>query len=115
MATPTTGGIPEGSFQNPVLRADFPDPGLLFAEGLYYAYATNGSGKNVQLARSADLVEWELLTDAMPSLPTWAKLGGSFVWAPEVIQIGEQYVLYYTARDKAADRQCIGVATSDKP
>ncbi len=115
IATPTTGGIPEGSFQNPVLRADFPDPGLLFADGLYYAYATNGSGKNVQLARSTDLVEWELLTDAMPSLPVWAKLGGSFIWAPEVIQIGEQYVLYYTARDKAADRQCIGVATSDKP
>ncbi|HYF64589.1 MAG TPA: glycoside hydrolase family 43 protein, partial [Herpetosiphonaceae bacterium] len=57
----------------------------------------------------------EVLSDAMPALPKWAKLGGSFVWAPEMIQIGEQFVLYYTARDKAADKQCIGVATAAKP
>jgi len=51
----------------------------------------------------------------MPALPKWAKLGGSYVWAPDVIKIGDKYVMYYTARDKQADRQCIGVATSDKP
>lgn len=102
-------------FQNPVLRANFPDPGLLKVEDTYYAYATNGASKNVQLARSTDLIRWEILTDAMPSLPTWAQLGGGYVWAPEVIEIEGQYVLYYTARDKEADRQCIGVAVSDSP
>jgi beta-xylosidase len=114
-AMATTESVSEEIFENPVLRTDFPDPGVLEVDGVYYAYGTNASGKNVQLARSTDLVEWELLTDAMPALPSWAMLGGSFIWAPEVIQIGEQFVLYYTARDKAADRQCIGVATSDKP
>jgi beta-xylosidase len=84
-------------------------------EGIYYAYATNASGKNIQVARSEDLVTWRVLVDAMPALPTWARLGGSLVWAPEVMQIGDKYVLYYTARDKESDRQCVGVATSDKP
>jgi beta-xylosidase len=102
-------------FQNPILRANFPDPGMIEVDGTYYAYATNGASKNVQLARSTDLLRWEQLTDAMPSLPVWAQLGGGYVWAPEVMEIEGQYVLYYTARDKEADRQCIGVAVSDAP
>lgn len=106
---------PQGQFQNPVLRADFPDPSVIFVDGVYYAYATNSAGRNVQRARSNDLVAWEQMPDALPALPPWASLGGSLVWAPEVIQIGEQFVLYYTARDKQSNRQCIGVATSADP
>jgi beta-xylosidase len=106
---------PPGSFENPVLRSDFPDPFVLNANGTYYAYATNGSGKNIQTAQSPDLVHWTVGRDAMPALPKWAKLGGSYVWAPEVIANGSGYLMYYTARDKAADRQCVGVASGDKP
>jgi beta-xylosidase len=112
---PTAVVVPPGSFQNPVLRQDFPDPFVLNANGTYYAYATNGSGKNIQTAQSPDLVHWTVGRDAMPALPKWAKLGGSYVWAPEVIANGSGYLMYYTARDKAADRQCVGVATGDKP
>lgn len=105
----------EPTFQNPVFRHDFPDPGIIQVDGTYYAYATNAAGRNVQLAQSTDLVDWELLRDALPALPAWAQLGGSYVWAPEVIQIDDTFVLYFTARDKEADRQCIGVAVSDSP
>ena len=105
----------EGTFTNPVLRGDFADPFVLKEGATYYAYATNASGRNIQVATSPDLVKWTLLSDAMPSLPTWAKLGGSLVWAPEVMKISDKYVLYYTARDKASNKQCVGVATSDKP
>ena len=103
----------EDTFQNPVLKYDFPDPGIMQVGDTYYAYATNASGRNVQAARSTDLVKWELLTDAMPALPKWAK--GGLTWAPEVIQIGDRFALYFTARDKESNRQCVGVATSDKP
>ena len=112
-STTTAAVVGEGSFQNPVLKYDFPDPGILKVDGTYYAYATNTSGRNVQLARSTDLVRWDLLTDAMPALPTWAK--GGLTWAPEVIQVGERFALYFTARDKQSNKQCVGVATSDKP
>ncbi len=114
-AAPTAVVIPPGSFQNPVLQQDFPDPFVLNANGTYYAYATNGSGKNIQVAQSSDLVQWKTGHDAMPALPTWAKLGGSYVWAPEVIARGDGYLMYYTARDKASDRQCVGVATGTTP
>lgn len=110
VATPTA-----DEFRNPVLRSDFPDPHIIEVDDTYYAYATNGSGKNVQLAISSDLIKWELRTDAMPALGRWVRLGNPMVWAPEVIQIGEQFVLYYTAHDKASDKQCVGVAVAAKP
>jgi len=103
------------TFENPVLQNDFADPDVIKAGDTFYAFATNANGKNVQVSRSKDLVDWDLSTEAMPALPSWAQLGGSYVWAPAVIQIGDKYVMYYTARDKTADKQCIGVATSDKP
>jgi len=103
------------TFQNPVLRRDFADPGVILVGDTYYAYSTNAASRNVPLATSTDLVHWDYQADAMPSLPAWAQLGGSYVWAPEVIEIGDQFNLYFTARDKEADRQCVGVAVSDKP
>lgn len=113
--TSASPAVPAGDFENPVISSDFPDPGILQVGNTYYAYATNAYGKNVQVARSMDMVHWEMLPDAMPALPTWAQPGGSYVWAPAVIQIGNTYVMYYTARDMQSNRQCVGVATSDKP
>jgi beta-xylosidase len=81
----------------------------------FYAYATNAFGKHVQVARSDDLVQWELLPDALPALPAWVDLSNSQVWAPAAIQIGNQFILYYTARDQQSQRQCVGVATSTRP
>jgi beta-xylosidase len=104
-----------GEFVNPVIESDFPDPGVINVNGTYYAYATNSEGKNIQLATSTDLVEWKMLPDALPEHPSWANPEFGFVWAPEVVDTGGRYVMYYTARVKDTSTQCLGVATSDKP
>jgi beta-xylosidase len=65
--------------------------------------------------RSPDLVNWESLGDALPALPKWSVLNSGYTWAPGVMQIEDRFVMYYVARDKAVDRQCIGVATSNDP
>ena len=63
-------------------------------------------------------MEWEHLGDAMPDLPPWT-LGDT--WAPEGFQVGDGFVMYYTARFFGAERpdgrgsQCIGRAVSDAP
>ncbi|WP_243398510.1 glycoside hydrolase family 43 protein [Deinococcus koreensis] len=101
------------TFSNPVLDANFPDPFILRAGGLYHAYATNGVGGNVPHAVSRDLVTWERSADALPTLAAWAEPG--LTWAPEVIGLRGQFVLYYTARDQRSDRQCIGVAVAAQP
>lgn len=108
----------------PVLREDFPDPHIVEHDGEFTAYATNPpkAPVNVQMASSRDLVDWQsvrdpakpkALLDALPELGAWAKKG--WTWAPEVIAAGGKWVLYYTARERRSDLQCLGVATASNP
>jgi beta-xylosidase len=94
---------------------DFPDPFLLADGGVTYAFATNSAGRNVQVAMSTDRLTWQAGADAMPQLPAWAATGFGLVWAPEVLKLGNRYLLYFTARDKASDRQCVGLAEGAEP
>jgi beta-xylosidase len=104
----------------PVFRENFPDAFVLPHGSEFIAYATN-DGPNVPMASSRDLVHWSFVTDpatgkrrdAMPKLGAWAKEG--FTWAPEVLQLGSRYLLYYTASDYRKDAQCIGVAEASDP
>jgi beta-xylosidase len=103
----------------PVFREDFPDAFVLLHGGRFIAYATN-NGPNVPMATSADLVHWSFVTgpdgkkrDALPRLGSWAKAG--FTWAPEVLELGGKYLLYYTASDSRKNMQCVGVAVAADP
>jgi arabinan endo-1,5-alpha-L-arabinosidase len=99
---------------NPVIDQDFPDPDVLEVDGTYYAYATNGQSRNVQVATSSDLTSWAVLDDdPLPQLPSWVIPGKT--WAPEVTQIGSTYVMYTTTTNFEPTFQCIAVATADAP
>ena len=105
----------------PVFTTNFPDPFILPAGSEFLAYATNAEeGRaNVQMARSTNLVDWEFvrdgegLHDAMPDLPPWAREG--WTWAPEVIRHEDRYLLYFTAKERSSQKQCVGVASSADP
>jgi beta-xylosidase len=105
----------------PVFREDFADPFILPTDGGFLAYATNPirGGVNVQIARSPNLVDWDLVRDngeprdALPVLPAWARQGDT--WAPEVIRTAAGYVLYFTAKERESGLQCIGAAFSADP
>src|SRR3954465_8253610 len=89
------------TYVNPVLDADFPDPAVIEApDGYYYAYATqtllDSGWINIQVARSADLIHWEHLGDALPEKPSWAR-GTQDLWAPYVLFDGTRYLMYYSA------------------
>ena len=108
----------------PALDIDFPDPLVLPVDGGLVAYSTNGrhEGKrlNVPFSRSTDGKSWNAPTDAMPVLPRWVRSSGPDIWAPEVIKIGDKYVMYFTGRHKTRMRPdgltlCVGVAVADKP
>lgn len=109
------------TYANPVLDADFPDPAVLTAsDGFHYAYATQGgAARNIQLARSRNLVDWEVLADALPVKPRWASRTQDF-WAPHVLEAAGRYYLYYSAKPDAAladpkQGLCLAVATADRP
>lgn len=122
------GALPErsqaGTYRNPVLDTDFPDPALLKApDGDWFAYATQGKGPkghaNIQLARSRDLVTWTHLGDALPTKPRWARTTQDF-WAPDVSLRDGRYLLYYSARPDPVSGEpeaglCLAVATSSSP
>lgn len=123
-ATPLGQSSGQTTFANPVLDSDFPDPAVIKApDGFYYAYATQtemgGKWVNIQLARSADLVRWQHLGDALPAKPGWASKTQDF-WAPHVSRHGDTYYMYYSAKPDAAladDKRglCLGVATAGGP
>lgn len=109
---------PALGYENPVYRLDFPDPFVLRVGDMYYAYATNARGMNIQVIRSHDLVNWERAGergDALPNLPAWAEKSNSFTWAPGVLALPDEYVLYYVTRFAQAERQCISYAVSRSP
>jgi arabinan endo-1,5-alpha-L-arabinosidase len=110
------------SYSNPVIDADFPDPAVIrTADGHFYIYATQGGDpiRNIQVARSSDLVRWQQLGDALPQKPGWASRTQDF-WAPDIHQADGTYYLYYSAKPDAAlsDNKrglCLAVATSSTP
>ena len=101
-------------FENPVMMADVPDPTVIRVGTTYYAAGTSGNSKWVYpIFSSVDLVNWKAEGHVFNDWPEWT--AGSF-WAPELIQIGDRFYCYYTARDKNNHNiSCIGVAVADSP
>lgn len=113
-------GLAEPSFV-PVYKENFPDPHIINHNGKFVAYATN-YGINLPMLTSRDLVNWTPVMrsddpskplDGMPQLAPWAEKDRT--WAPEVMEIGGRWFLYYTARNRKRDVQCLGVAVADNP
>ncbi len=106
-------GLAADQFQNPVVAEDFPDPGVLAVGDTFYLYGTQGNGANIQLRTSTDLVDWRPQADPLPELGRWAAAGRT--WAPEVLALDRQYVMFYTAADTQSGKQCIGRAVAEDP
>ncbi|MGB3775312.1 MAG: arabinan endo-1,5-alpha-L-arabinosidase [Leeuwenhoekiella sp.] len=104
------------------------DPSIIKVGGIYYCYNTDVSfGSDVrpgiQVRKSEDLINWEWIGWAFSGLP--AK-GASFIqskggtpfqalWAPYVMQVDNEYRLYYSLSSPTGRLSVIGLATSDSP
>lgn len=104
----------------PVYEVDFPDPFVIQHGGEFLAFSTNSRGLNVPVAVSRNLTHWQPASDAagkpidaMPALAPWVKTGRT--WAPEVMKVGNRWLLYYTAQHAGRNKQCIGVAAAADP
>jgi hypothetical protein len=92
---------------------DFADPFILVDGGHYYAFGTNGGAGQVQVLSSNDEHHWQIAGNALPALPAWAQPGQT--WSPSVMRTASGFVLYYSARERSSDKQCIGAAVSTAP
>jgi len=107
------------------------DPFVLYADGYYYAYSTEGAdpGYHFGIYRSPDLITWERLPGGALPADDPNQWGRDWFWAPEVYHNPEtgKYFLFYSARlreDLVAEHfrypdfeePCkIGVAVADSP
>jgi hypothetical protein len=97
----------------PVLNADAPDPDIIRVGSTYYVYTTASHGVNIPVLTSTDLQHWSPLGDALPVLPGWERPG--MTWAPGVIVLGGQFVMYYATQRRGDNEECISEATSQFP
>jgi beta-xylosidase len=57
----------DGSYTNPLIPADFPDPDVIFVNGTYYMVSTTMFVfPGVTILQSKDLVNWEYCSNAVP-------------------------------------------------
>ena len=90
------------TFANPVIAVDWPDPTIWEADGTYYTVATGMR----TIRTSTDLVHWTdsgkapLSAEARSS----AAAQGRNFWAPDVVRIGDRWMLYLTCYN--SDKDC---------
>ena len=82
-----------------LVDANFPDPFVVAHDGEYFAYATNGGGGSVQMARGPSLAELRLVGPALDQLPSWG--APNRTWAPSVLPRFGYWVMYYSVRTVA--------------
>jgi arabinan endo-1,5-alpha-L-arabinosidase len=111
----------EATFTNPVYPHAAADPATFRAsDGGTYVYTTqtdtDGSGENLPVLHSNNLVDWVHVGDALPQLPNWAVSGNERdTWAPHVAAFNGKFYLYFAARLKTTGKMAIGVAVADSP
>ncbi len=128
---PDPGQEQETEYSNPVYAPVFADPCIIEHEGKYYAYATEDYGewkpsddplenvsnkKIVPILESEDLVHWYFKNAAFTDLkkPSWGTYGAN-VWAPDVVKIGDKFIMYYALSVWGDPDPGIGIATADHP
>ena len=107
-----------GSYVNPVLESNFPDPTVIKGDdGYFYAYSTQGKLGDIPIYRSPDLVNWEYAAVAFPDSNKRPRfLPGGNLWAPDIIKNGEKYILIYSQSKWGEEhKNGLGLAESDNP
>ena len=85
------GDLGDGTYRNPVLAGDHPDPSVLRDGDVYYKVSSSFEYyPGLVVWRSADLVNWT------PVGPALRKPVGS-VFAPDLIRHGDRYFIYFPA------------------
>lgn len=104
------------------------DPSILKVGQYFYSYSTDAAygttaPAGIQVRKSKDLVNWQFVGQAFDGLP---KKGSDFIkqrgstpfnslWAPYIMQVGNEYRLYYSLSSPAPRLSVIGLATASSP
>jgi beta-xylosidase len=105
-----------GTYTNPVVLADAPDPGATFdpATSTFWSATTTGSAPCFALRSSPDLASWADagFAFAADALPAWVDAAAPSCWAPELHFACGAWRMYFVARHNASGLLAVGAATS---
>lgn len=98
-------------FSNPVISPNWADPTVWRSDGHFYSLATSLAEVKV----SDDLVSWETAGDPLSEQTREMLAGlGKWLWAPDIIKIGERWMLYITCYNSLEDNRIVCLS-SDSP
>ena len=90
---------------------NFADPGLVWTGNGYALYGTGAGSPAASAEGYSDTFRTQGASLPVASLPGWVGInpdwGGRRLWAPSVVKVGSEYVMYYTAWHGAQGRNCI--------
>ncbi|KAA3437035.1 glycosyl hydrolase 43 family protein [Rufibacter hautae] len=90
----------DGTFQNPVLDADYSDPDVVRVGDDYYMTSSSFSSiPGLQILHSKDLVNWQIIGYAIDRLPPYQHFAkpqhGNGVWAPSIRHHKGEFYIYW--------------------
>ena len=86
---------PYGTFTNPILGGDYPDPSIVRdGEDYYMTHSSFDYNPGLIVWHSKDLVNWEPISCALKTY-----LGS--VWAPDISKIGDKFYIYFTVHNRS--------------
>ena len=85
---------PYGTYTNPILGGDYPDPSIVRDGNDYYmTHSSFDYNPGLIVWHSDDLVNWEPISYALQTY-----LGS--VWAPDISKIGDKFYIYFTVHGR---------------
>ncbi len=96
-------------YRNPLVEKDLADPHIIKHDGYFYVFSTGGV-----IHKSADTLSWTKIEGGVNIKPKWGSNGAGF-WAPDIVKIGNKFVLYYSLSTWGDENPGIGAAYADHP
>ncbi|HET6613728.1 MAG TPA: glycoside hydrolase family 43 protein [Kofleriaceae bacterium] len=101
-----------GLYQNPVVDKSCADPGVTKDGDRYVMVCTSGNAAAAfPIRTSRDLVHWKANGHVFSAEARSAWADGDF-WAPEIHRVGDHWVVYFSARNKADGKLAVGAGTA---
>lgn len=86
---------------NPVIPMDYSDPDVIRAEDAYYLVASSFvSEPGLPILKSDDLVNWTIVSHALPKAYWGKSVPGNAVWAPSMREHAGKYYVFWGDPDR---------------
>ncbi len=95
----------DGTYKNPVIHADYSDPDVIAVGDDYYLTASSFECfPGLPILHSKDLVNWEIISYALPCSYRSSMTRGDGVWAPSIRYHNGEFYIYWGDPDRGVYR-----------